>query len=88
MSGAAMPACIAAPPLCHFEPPPAPEGSCEQAVPHASVSRARYCTAERRRLRKTRKRSPVKMVFIWERSWKVVGSTACRMKKMQLLLMK
>ena len=88
MSGAAMPACIAAALLCHFEPPPLPEGSCEQAVPHASVSSARYCTADRRLLRKMRKRRPVKMVFICERSWKVVGSTACRMKKMQLLLMK
>ena len=63
-------------------------GSCEQAVPHASVTRARYCTAVRCRLRNTRKSSPVKMVFICESSWKVVGSTACRMKNMQLLLTK
>lgn len=65
-----------------------PLGNCEHAVPHASVTSARYCTAVSRRLRKMRKSSPVKIVFICESSWNVVGSTAWRMKKMQLLLTK
>ena len=63
-------------------------GICEQAVPQASTTSARYCTVVSLRLRKTRKSRPVKMVFIWERSWNVVGSTACKMKKAQLLLTK
>eukprot|EP00964_Phaeocystis_antarctica_P090655 scaffold58031_cov60-Phaeocystis_antarctica.AAC.2 len=55
----------------------AAEGICEVAVPHASVTRARYWAPLRCRPRKTRKSSPVKMVFIWDSSWNVVGSTAC-----------
>ena len=123
-------------PSCECRPPFPCEGSCDTAVPHASVTSASHCTYESCRLRKMRKsrpeseggrrdtdvrashgwvgvemwrygggggggggrgprghawrryHSPVNMVFICERSWKVVGSTACKMKKTQLLFTK
>ena len=65
-----------------------PLGICAVAVPHASVMRAVYCMAERRRCRKSRKSRPVKTVLSCERSWKVTGSTSFRMKKTMLLLTK
>ena len=41
-----------------------PEGSCEVAVPHASVTSASHWMKVSLRLRNRRKRMPVKMVFI------------------------